>query len=162
VAIRYGLAPWPGCIATRLPLDARLGVVCSPQLHIDKPLRQPQDLTGRNLLTYSSASRDPWQDFFAHFELPLPDLAKAPRFYQLPILAEAAVSGLGFALVPLFLFESELNSGRLVQALPQTLDSERGYYITHPKGAALDRKVQAFKKWLIGKAKVSSTKSLSV
>jgi LysR family transcriptional regulator, glycine cleavage system transcriptional activator len=160
VSIRYGMAPWPGCIATRLPLESRLGVVCSPQLLKANPLRKPQDLAGQNLLTYSGASRDPWQDFFLHFNLPLPDLAQAPRFYQLPILAEAAVSGLGFALVPLFLFENELSSGRLVQALPQTLESERGYYITHPKGAEHDRKVQAFKKWLIAKARASSTKIL--
>jgi LysR family glycine cleavage system transcriptional activator len=71
------------------------------------------------------------------------------------MLKEAAVSGLGYALVPLFLVRAELESGRLVQALPQTVEPAHAYYITHQKGADNDKKVLAFKKWLLAKAKES-------
>jgi LysR family glycine cleavage system transcriptional activator len=153
LTIRYGTEAWPGWVATRLPVGSLLGVVCAPSLLPAGPLHRPEELNGRPLLSYTGASRDLWPDYFASYGLPLPDLGHAPRFYQLLMLAEAAMSGLGFALVPLFLFAPELQSGRLVQALPQKFESEKGYFVTHPKGADLDRKVQVFKKWLIAEAR---------
>jgi LysR family transcriptional regulator, glycine cleavage system transcriptional activator len=152
--IRYGSPPWSGCVATRLPLGV-LGVVCAPELVTLKPLNGPEDLIGRTLLTHTAEERDLWREYLAHFGLEVPDLGHAPRFNQLLMLAEAAVSGLGFALVPLFLYEAELKSGRLVQAIPQVLDASRGYFITHVQGADNDRKLQLFKKWLVSRARQS-------
>lgn len=149
LTIRYGAGPWAGCVTTRMPLASVLGVVCAPALHTPKTMHGPAGLIGQPLLAYTGASRDPWGDFFEHFGLPAPDLGLAPRFYQLLMLSEAAIAGLGFALVPLFLLEPELRSGRLVQAIPQTFDPDRGYYITHDPGADHDRKVKVFKKWLL-------------
>lgn len=152
MVIRYGVPPWSGSVATRLPLGA-LGVVCAPQLVALAPLTGPQDLVGRPLLTHTAGELDLWHEYFAHFGLDVPDLGQAPRFNQLLMLAEAAISGLGFALVPLFLYEAELKSGRLVQAIPQVLDASRGYFITHVQGADNDRKLQLFKKWLVSRAR---------
>lgn len=149
VKIRYGTPPWPGCEATHLPIDATLAVVCSPKLHASRELRGPQDLIGQPLLAYTGETRDLWGEYFQQFGLALPDLGQVPRFYQLLMLIEAAVSGLGFALVPLFLIEPELSSGRLVQAVTQTLKPERAYHVTHAKGADLDSKVRLFKSWLM-------------
>jgi LysR family glycine cleavage system transcriptional activator len=156
LAIRYGTPPWPGCVATRLPVNAALGVVCSPQLQQLKRLRRPDDLSGCPLLAYTGGKRDYWKEYFEKLDLPVPDLAKALRFPQLLILKEAASSGLGFALVPLFLVESELEAGRLVHALPQTVEPAHGYYVVHQKGADHDERIHAFKKWVIAKAKSSS------
>jgi len=150
--IRYGVPPWTGSVATPLLLGRKLGVVCSPLLQAPGTLHHPRDLIGKPLLAYTGELRDVWGDYFVHFGLTLPDLGKAPRFYQMLMLAEAAMSGLGFALVPLFLFESELRSGRLIQILPQTFESERGYFITYRQGMDNDKKVRTFKKWLLIKA----------
>ncbi|RYD92795.1 MAG: hypothetical protein EOP61_24855, partial [Sphingomonadales bacterium] len=62
-------------------------------------------------------------------------------------------SGLGFALVPLFLYDSELRSGRLVQAIPHVYHATRGYFLTHAKGRESDAKVQAFMKWIMKAAR---------
>jgi LysR family glycine cleavage system transcriptional activator len=157
MAVRYGVPPWPGSVATRLPIGGVLGVVCAPTLSAASgPLKEAKDLLGKPLLAYASGKRDPWQDFFTHFELPQPNLGNARRFAQLLMVVEAATSGLGFALVPLFLVEADLASGRLVQAIPQTLQSERGYYITHAKRADSDSKVLLFKKWLTATARKSA------
>lgn len=152
ITIRLGTPPWGGCVVTRLPMGSTFGVVCSPRLRDSHDLKQPQDLLGLPLLAHSSASRDFWQEYFESFGLSRPDLGQTPRFHQLLMLAEAAISGMGFAVVPLFLFEPELRSNRLVQAIPHTLESQRGYFITHPRGADHDRKVQVFKKWLLSQA----------
>lgn len=152
VRIRYGTGPWPGCVASRLPVAETLGVVCSPMLRTHSTLQHPQDLVGRPLLAYTGESRNHWPEYFETFGLAAPDLGQVPRFHQLLMLAEAAVSGLGFALVPLSLFEQELRSGRLVQALEQTISSKRGYFVSHPKGADADSRVFAFKEWLMSEA----------
>lgn len=160
MAVRYGVPPWPGNVATRLPIGALLGVVCSPGLAAASgPLLEAKDLIGKPLLAYASGKRDPWQDYFAHFELPIPNLRTSRRFSQILMVAEAATSGLGFALVPLFLVEADLASGRLVRAVAQTLESERGYYVTHAKRADSDGKVLLFKKWLMATARKSAART---
>lgn len=152
--IRYGTAPWPGVTATRLPIAASLGVVCAPELLArDGPLQRPQDVLDKPLLAYTGSTLDLWQDFFEHFELPPSTLAQSRRFQQLLTLAQAALSGLGYALVPLFLMEPELASGRLVLALPQTFESRRQHYLVHAQGAQHDKKVQLFKRWILGQAR---------
>lgn len=147
--VRYGTPPWPEMEATRLPIDATLAVVCSPQWRESNVLRGPEDLVGQPLLAYTGETRDLWREYFQHFGLAPPNLGQVPRFYQLLMLTQAAVSGLGLALVPLFLIEPELQSGRLVQAIDETFLPKRAYYVTHPKGADLDQKVRLFKEWLM-------------
>lgn len=149
VRIRYGSGPWPGYVAGRLPVSASVGVVCAPALYAPQTLRGPADLLTQPLIAYMGESRDLWGEYFRHFELEPPDLSQVTRFHQLLMLTEAAVSGMGFALVPLFLVESELASGRLVQAIPQTVVSARGYFVLHQKGEEADHRVQAFRNWLL-------------
>jgi len=152
--IRYGTGPWPGLTSTQLPIAAPLGVVCAPKLlQRHGELRAPADVLGKPLLAYTGGAQDLWQDFFEHYQLPAVELAQSRRFQQLLTLTEAAVSGLGFALVPLFLIDAELASHRLVMALPQTFESDRRHYILHPPGVERDKKVQVFKRWLLGQAR---------
>jgi LysR family glycine cleavage system transcriptional activator len=147
--IRFGSPPWPGEVATRLPVGPTLGVVCAPGLLNGKRLRDLKDLARLPSLSYGGGRYDRWGEFFRHFGLPPPALEHSTRFYQLLALREAALSGLGVALVPLFLFEEELTSGRLVKAIPQTMESVDGYYVTHAKGADSEGKVGSFKRWLL-------------
>ncbi len=44
VMIRFGAPPWPGEVATRLPVGPVIGVVCAPGLVAGKPLRHPDEL----------------------------------------------------------------------------------------------------------------------
>jgi LysR family glycine cleavage system transcriptional activator len=145
--IRYGTGNWPGVHCEFLPVGTLMGVVCAPALKARYELHSPADLSQGALLTHTP-SNGFWAEYFAHFDLPAPDLGVAPRFYQLMLLAEAAMAGLGFALVPLFLFQQELDSGRLVLAVPHTFDSARGYCTTHAPGADSDAKIRLFKAWL--------------
>ncbi len=153
VMIRFGSPPWPGDIATRLPVGPSIGAVCAPSLLTGKRLRHPKDLAQLSLLSYAVGKYDRWGEFFDHFGLPPPDLERGTRFYQLLTLREAALSGLGAALVPLFLFEEDLLSGRLVKAIPQTMETVDGYYITHAKGADSEGKVRSFKRWLLARTR---------
>jgi LysR family glycine cleavage system transcriptional activator len=151
--VRYGNGHWPGMTAHALPVGTLMGVVCSPTLKASRPLNGPIDLLNGPLLTHIATTRSGfWGSYFQSFGLPEPDLGVAPRFHQLLLLAEAAMAGMGYALVPLFLFQNELENGRLVQAIPHTFESSRSYYATHLPGMDHNHKVQVFKHWLMQQA----------
>lgn len=162
VTIRFGTPPWPGEVATRLPVGPEIGVVCAPSVLAGRHLRHPKDLGTLPLLSYGGGRYDRWGEFFRHFGESAPDLEHSTRFIQLLTLREAALSGLGIALVPLFLFEEDLASGRLVLAIPQTMQSADGYYITHAKGADKDGKVQSFKRWLLARTRSNVKRTASL
>lgn len=158
IMIRFGSPPWPGESATRLPVGPKIGVVCAPSLLDGKTLGDPKALTRMPLLSYAGGRHDRWGEFFREFGLPPPDLERSTRFFQLLALREAALSGLGLALVPLFLFEEDLASGRLVQALSQTMTPRDGYYVTHAKEAYFEDKVRGFKRWLLGRMRTHTAR----
>ena len=156
VWIRYGTGPWPGMSVTKLPIATRLGLVGAPSLLARHgPLRRPQDVLGKPLLAYTGRQHDLWQDYFQQFHLPMAALDKASRYQQLLTLTEAAISGLGYALVPQFLIEPELGAGKLQAALPQTFEFGRQHVLLHRRDAAQDQKVQPFKRWLVAQARAA-------
>lgn len=152
MAIRYGEPPWPGCDARRLSMGSILGVLCTPELLLKYKVREPKDLISCPLLAYTGSLVDPWVEYFRHFGLEPPKHRQGPKFSSMLMLAEAGLVGLGFALVPLFLFESELRSERFVLSIPHTVESEHGYFIVHSKSAVVDDKSRLFKQWLLASA----------
>jgi len=153
--IRYGSPPWPGYDSTSLMDRIELAVVCSPHLKQLSKVREPADLLDRPLLSVAGERNDPWWDYFGQHGLQMPDLGKSPRFLQMLMMREAAISGLGFAVVPLFLFQQDLRDGRLVRALPHTCTIGYGYHVLHRKGEDLVPKVRLFKQWLVARLRAT-------
>jgi len=154
-SIRYGSPPWSGYDSTSLLDSIEVAVVCSPRLKQLAKVREPVDLLEGPLLSVASEGNDPWEDYFGHYGLQMPDLGKSPRFLQMPMMREAAISGLGFAVVPLFLFRQDLQEGRLVQAIPHTCVLRHGYHLLHRKGEDLNPQVKTFKKWLLARLRAT-------
>jgi len=153
--IRYGSPPWPGYDSTSLLDSAEMAVVCSPHMnHLDQ-VQEPADLLKQPLLSFAGTRHDPWQDFFEHNGLQMPDLGKSPRFLQVLMMREAAISGLGFTVVPLFLFQRDIREGRLVRALPHTCQTHQGYHLIHRKDEDLNPRVKTFKKWLLARLRTT-------
>ncbi|MBI3900421.1 MAG: transcriptional regulator GcvA [Gammaproteobacteria bacterium] len=154
VAIRYGLGQWPDTEATRVMHDT-VGVFCAPALlQGGTPLRTPADLPKHRLLQHTTRP-EAWSEFFAACGLPSPNMRHAPGFEHFFMIIEAAATGMGAAILPLFLAHDELASGRLVQAFAQTHKRKHGYYLVHARAAASVRKIKVFKEWLIAEAKKS-------
>lgn len=65
------------------------------------------------------------------------------------MIAQAAVSGLGAALLPRFLIEGELASGALVALSTDVLTSSEAYYLVYPEARAQTPLVKAFRDWLL-------------
>jgi DNA-binding transcriptional LysR family regulator len=61
-----------------------------------------------------------------------------------PMLADAAVRGLGIALVPLFLVSPQLERGELVHVLPAVIGAEARVALVYPEKEFLPPQVRAF------------------
>ena len=70
-------------------------------------------------------------------------------FEQLSIIAQAAAAGLGVALLPRFLIQSELDRGELVLLSDTPLADESGYYLVSPRDRADYAPLVALRQWLL-------------
>ena len=71
-----------------------------------------------------------------------------PGFEHFFMVIEAAVAGMGFALLPLFLIEKELKEGALVIASPRRLRRQQAYYLLFAAERRFDPKIVALIRWL--------------
>jgi len=79
-------------------------------------------------------------------------VARGPLFDSSWIMVQAAMQGVGVALAPAVMFESELAAGRLVR--PFALEIEAGaYWFTHLKTRAPTPGLDAFRHWLLDAAR---------
>jgi DNA-binding transcriptional LysR family regulator len=74
---------------------------------------------------------------------------KGARHELFTMLIEAAVAGLGVALVPRYMVQMQLASGSLVQPLPHSLPGETAYYLVYPQERAAEPVLVAFRSWLL-------------
>jgi len=89
-----------------------------------------------------------WSHWFASLGIDTAP-SQAMRFEQFSSVAQAAIAGLGVALMPLFLIDSELASGQLVEAFPHEVRSPSAYYAVAPISKRDFRPVVAFREWLL-------------
>ena len=148
MAIRYGRGAWPGLRATWL-LSDDIVPVCTPALAAR--LHTPADLAGERLIAISTY-RDMWQRWLTAAGQK-PELAEHATVFDMPILAiQAALGGMGIALVQGPLVEAELAAGRLVVPFGLQLPSEMGFYIVAPEPTADRPEIALLRAWLLDHA----------
>lgn len=127
----------PGLHATHL-FDAQLTAVCSPRL-------QPVDLTRQTVLQLYTApdEAEAWLRA-AHVH----GTPGTTGFDSYLLAIEAAIDGQGIAVVPTFLVESDLRTGRLVAASDVVIPQPRRWYMVCRSGQQHLPHVRAFADWL--------------
>jgi LysR family transcriptional regulator of beta-lactamase len=141
-AIRFGDGAWHGTEATRL-FYAPLSPLCAPE--VAQRLSQPADLVRETLLRSYRANE--WTRWFAAVGLP-PRVIRGFVFDSSLAMAEAAVQGAGVALLPLCMFDRDVQQERLIQPFP--IDVTIGaYWLTRLKSRAETRAMRAFRDWLL-------------
>jgi len=148
-AIRFGGAPVEG-VESRSFLEEKIGPVCSPALLQQKELRQPADLR-RHTLLHSDSRPDVWSHWAKRSAARGLDVTRGPRFEHYYFLLEAAVNGLGVALVPEPLAAEDLKLGRLVAPLG-FIPSGRAYHLLVPQALRDATKIKAFGTWLLSQS----------
>jgi len=65
------------------------------------------------------------------------------------MIIEAALRGLGVALLPSYLIENELDAGSLRIAFDLPLTTENNYYVVLPEGGRENRLARTFQDWML-------------
>lgn len=140
-AIRFGDGAWGGLEATHL-MNVSLSPLCAPAL--SDQLLTPADLHRMTLLR-SYRGQD-WLTWLA--AAGLNDLRlRGPMFDSSALMAQAAMQSYGVAILPLAMFEVELQREWLVQPFPLSVDTG-SYWLVRLKSRDLTAAMIAFRDWL--------------
>lgn len=149
VGIQYGSGQWPDDLTADFLFPETVVLVGSPALLKGKPIRKPEDVKRHTLLTHSTRP-EAWAEWFGMAGLKSAAPSRGgPAFEHFFMSIEAAVNGLGLALVPDFYVTGEIRDGRLVEPLPaHRVSRPGGYYLLHLKARDRDPAIRAFRTWL--------------
>ncbi len=155
VALRYGHGRYRNLTSECLMAEV-LFPVCSPQLmERGPPLRRPEDLRHHTLLHIQWKMEDDmapnWRMWLRAAGAEYAGAERGPRFSADSMAVEAAIEGQGVVLASSVLVDGDLKAGRLVRPFPSSVYEATAfcYYLVYPEAKASDRKVTAFREWVL-------------
>lgn len=149
-AIHFENAAWAG-MQTHHLLQEVLVPVCHPGLLSGGTAETLLDKLPR---LHRRQNPQAWQHYALETGIALTHSAVGARYDLHAMLIEAALAGLGVALVPRLYVEAELEQGRLVAPWPEGRTIAKNFCLVVPGPAALSEgPLQAFANWLMKEAK---------
>jgi DNA-binding transcriptional LysR family regulator len=144
-AIHFGHEDWPG--VHYMPLMPEVVMpVCAPDM-TGAPFANPDQLRKHPLLHLETRPRA-WARWFDAVDQPY-DPPQGMMFDQFATMAQAALHGLGIALLPTFVANPYLKSGQLILASDKTTESIGSYYLVWPSDRPAPPPLLAFCEWLL-------------
>ncbi len=153
-AIHFGGPDWPGA-ELELLMSETVVPACSRPLQEQYGFEKPGDLLKAPLLHLVSRP-DAWERWF-EVNGALPEPLHGMLLDQFATAAQAAISGLGIALLPEFLIEDELRRGDLVRALDLPMQSTERYYLAWPSNRSSYWPLTAFRQWIVQEMQAFAT-----
>jgi LysR family glycine cleavage system transcriptional activator len=150
-AIYYGDAGWPGTEAHYLMPEGSVPV-CSPSLLGGSRSLDAEQIAHLPLLQQSTRPYA-WRQWFESLGMPVTHDMTGTRLELFSMLAQAAMQGMGVALIPPFLIREELDSGRLLMPLHHVCPSDKAYYLIIPERKAESATLNGFREWLCAAAR---------
>ncbi|OCX58209.1 LysR family transcriptional regulator [Thioclava sp. SK-1] len=144
-AIYFGTQDWSGLDHLKL-FDERVTACASPAFLAQNPVRQPDDLQGLPLLHLQSRPTV-WSDWFHAQGADVPK-GGGMLMDQFSMVIQAAISGLGIALLPDYLAQVEITEGRLAPVLHQGVAVRGAYWLVWPPEKSNDAALLALRHWL--------------
>jgi LysR family glycine cleavage system transcriptional activator len=142
-------------------LSGALVCVCAPELIEGSTLRELADLQ-RYRLIEAATNQTNWSDWFAVEGLPRPADIQFVKFEEMFYAVQAALDGLGMALVPLTLVADDLAAGRLVMPVRASGLKERDYCFVAAPANRRTSLAEAFCQWLLSEGEASNRLSVDV
>ncbi|UTD28895.1 LysR substrate-binding domain-containing protein [Bradyrhizobium sp. WD16] len=150
-AIHFEHPAWTGMRTHRL-LHEVLVPVCHPVLIDGKDAATALDALPR---LHRRQNPDAWQRYAEETGIALTNPAIGARYDLHAMLIEAALAGLGVALVPRLYVEAELSDGRLVAPWPEGASISKTFCLILPEPIRLsENPVQVFADWILHEAVV--------
>lgn len=146
LAIHYGKPVWPGASCTYLCAETMLAVA-APAVVTGDTL--PDNLTLLHLETRPML----WPEWLGAQGQPVARGFQGHRFDQISLLIEAALAGIGAALLPSYLIERELQAGDLRALTGGSLQTDTAYWVVIPDASASDPVPLAFRDWINGQVR---------
>ncbi|OLP53976.1 LysR family transcriptional regulator [Rhizobium rhizosphaerae] len=146
LAIHYGQPVWAHAHCIYLCSEIILPVAAPSRFSLGRP-QAPADLARGPLLQLATRPKL-WAEWLEGNGAETGGAYRGNRFDQFSMVIEAAVAGLGFALVPRYLIEQELASGALEVVFERPMRTENDYYLVVPEGKTGNGPAQAFCAWI--------------
>lgn len=145
-AIHFGHPDWPNTEGTFLMSEEAVPVA-APSFIGEHSIRNAEELSKMPLLHIETRLKA-WTDWFNQNGI-APPKDRGMLLEQFSMVTQAAVAGLGVALLPHFLIKTELDRGELEILMGVPLENSAGYYLISPTNHSTYAPVDALKKWLL-------------
>lgn len=149
VAFIHGEGHWDKLTTIKL-FDEIMVPVCAPKLMQQYQQQEGAAIYFNEPLLHCRTRVGAWAEFFNRFEMEHPNGYRGTRFETWTSVISAVEHEFGIGLVPEFLVEQHLLSGRLVKPTAHELDQSGAYYIAYPEHFSAEPKVVAISEWITG------------
>lgn len=148
-AIYYGREDWPGVSHMKL-FEERATACASPDLIARNGLKTPAELAEHPLL-YLESRPDAWSDWFRAHEVDT-YFGGGMIMDQFSMMTQAAISGIGIALLPDYIAQVEIAEGRLLPLHQHAVPMQGAYWLVWPDEKSDVPPLVALRDWLAGQA----------
>jgi len=145
---------------TDVLFDEEVFPVCCPSLPDDqRPLDVPSDLRRHTLLhvdwKYPTKSWVDWATWLKAARAEDVDADAGPRFSLFTMAIQSAIDGHGVALTGSVFVADDLAAGRLIKPFPISVPTDCAYYLLCLPAVAHNRRIDAFREWLLEEARAT-------
>lgn len=146
--IYFGHDDWPGAVHVKL-FDERITACASPEFLHRHPVLHAEDLNELVLLQLETRLTA-WADWFEGQGAEAPLIRNGMLMDQFSMMIQAAISGLGVALLPDYLAQFEIAEGRLQPILKPAVPEAGAYWLAWPAAKQGLKPLEAFRNWITG------------
>lgn len=144
--IFYGQDDWPGARHLKL-FDERMTACAAPALLDRHPIRDTDDLAGLTLLQLESRP-SAWDAWFAGQGAAPLRRPTGMVVDQFSMMIQAAIAGMGLALLPEYIAQGEIAEGRLRPVLRRGVPGPASYWLAWPEAKDGAKPLGAFRSWI--------------
>lgn len=144
-AIHFGIDDWRDAGHLKL-FDEKLTACASPSFVEGHQISSPEDIRALPLLQIESR-RSAWTAWFRGQGV-VAEATRGMLFDQFAPMTQAAIAGLGIALLPVYLAAPEIGEGRLVPLFEPAVPGDGSYWLVWPSSRSNYPPLRAFQTWL--------------
>jgi len=129
LSILLGTGDWPDLVTYRL-FARQLIVGCAPAVLEGIDTDASDCLDGQTLIVHESRP-DAWENWARDYGAPSPKAGKIIRFDSMSSVVQAAVQGMGVAIVSWPLSRNRFEDGQLVRVFEREVTTKEHFYVAH-------------------------------